>query len=346
MNTSTPFRTSTVQELEKNQFICEDTSIYSPELGDSANQIIHLDLEEIRRNGGTQPRVKMDFHHIKRLCEQIEDGHALEPVVVFYDGEFYWLADGFHRWNAHKNQGEPTIIATVYQGTRRDAVLYSVGANADHKPALPRSREDKHRAVLTLFNDPEWGQWSDREIARQCKVSNRYVSNLRKALTVNVHSEKSERTYTTKHGTIATMNTANIGQSRKNRVTVKGDSVFEGQSGTIIQMPNPRQAIVELDSGERELIQLRHLLKEGTQIAITEAVRKLEVDYDSNSTDDDNSMTNTVNVPDTTVEINTDDICIAVSSNVEVLSLEQAQFILKSLTRRWSVDELLACFGK
>ena len=163
---------------------------------------------------------------------------------------------------------------------------------------------------------------------------------------MNVHSEKSERTYTTKHGTIATMNTANIGQSRKNRVTVKGDSVFEGQSGTIIQMPNPRQAIVELDSGERELIQLRHLLKEGTQIAITEAVRKLEVDYDSNSTDDDNSMTNTVNVPDTTVEINTDDICVAVSSNVEVLSLEQAQFILKSLTRRWSVDELLACFGK
>ncbi len=35
-----------------------------------------------------------------------------------------------------------------------------------------------------LLADPEWQQWSDREIARHCQVSNRYVSLLRKDLSV------------------------------------------------------------------------------------------------------------------------------------------------------------------
>ncbi len=221
------------------------------------SEIIHLDLEEVRRDGGTQPRTKIDLHHIKRLEEQIEDGQEIEPVIVFCDGTDNWLADGFHRWNAHRNLEIPTIRAIIYQGSRRDAILYSVGANADHKPALPRSRADKRRAVLTLLSDPEWKQWSDREIARKCNVSNRYVSNLRKDLTVNIHSDKSSpltaeirsdqtnesltgdfpsdsrtqnltvnvhsdddtRTYRTKHGTIATMNTANIGKTQDEEIT-------------------------------------------------------------------------------------------------------------------------------
>jgi hypothetical protein len=41
--------------------------------------------------------------------------------------------------------------------------------NSDH--GLPRSNEDKRRAVATLFNDPEWSRWSSRKIAKQCAVS-------------------------------------------------------------------------------------------------------------------------------------------------------------------------------
>jgi hypothetical protein len=163
------------------------------------NQSIWLALDEIRRDGGTQPRAKIDLLHIKRLEEQIEEGQQLEPVVVFHDGENYWLADGFHRWHAHKNQEQPTIAALVHQGSRREAVLYSVGANADHKPALPRSRQDKHRAVMTLLNDEDWSQWSDREIARRCKVNNATVSRIRASL-LQCNSDKQERTYKTKHG--------------------------------------------------------------------------------------------------------------------------------------------------
>ena len=156
-------------------------------------EIIHLDIEEIRRDGGTQPRAKIDLQHIKHLEQQMEDGQELEPIVVFFDGESYWLADGFHRWNAHRNKEEPTIRAIIHQGTRREAVLYSVGANADHKPALPRSRADKRKAVLTLLNDPEWHNWSNREIARVCRVNEKTVRNIRNELTCIIHEEKTKQ---------------------------------------------------------------------------------------------------------------------------------------------------------
>jgi len=185
-----------------------------------------LALSEIRRDGGTQPRAKLDLNHVATLVEVLEDGE-LDPVTVFYDGESYWLADGFHRCKAHEDFGQEEINCVITQGTRRDAVLFSVGANAEHKAVKPRSREDKRRAVTMLLNDPEWSMWSDREIARQCKVSQPFVSALKKTLTDNVISE-SQVTYTTKHGTTTKMRTGNIG---------RGETKEESES--VVDTPPP-----------------------------------------------------------------------------------------------------------
>lgn len=97
-----------------------------------------------------------------------------------YDGNDYWLWDGFHRLDAHKKAGCTSIRANVKQGTRRDAVLASVGANNNH--GLRRTNDDKRRAVITLLNDAEWVKWSDREIAQQCKVSHTFVGKMRQDL--------------------------------------------------------------------------------------------------------------------------------------------------------------------
>ncbi|MBX3053444.1 MAG: hypothetical protein KF753_18355 [Caldilineaceae bacterium] len=66
--------------------------------------------------------------------------------------------------------------------------------------------------VTRLLLDEEWGKWSDREIARQAQVSNRFVTNLRNELSVN-GSQIDERKVT-RNGTTYTQNTANIGQRR------------------------------------------------------------------------------------------------------------------------------------
>jgi hypothetical protein len=167
-----------------------------------------IPLSLIRIDGGTQSRAMLSDAVIEDYAAKIQEGVEFPPVVIFHDGAEHWLADGFHRVRAFIAASVDHISADVRQGTRRDAVLYSVGANGTH--GLPRTNDDKRRAVMTLLNDAEWSKWSDREIARQCNVSHQMVAPLRASLTGRATSD---RTYTTKHGTIATMNTSAIGRS-------------------------------------------------------------------------------------------------------------------------------------
>lgn len=107
----------------------------------------------------------LDGAVIAEYAEAMEDGKQFPPVTVFYDGSSYWLADGFHRVNAALQVGRGYVEAQIITGTQRDAVLYSVGANAAH--GLRRSNADKRRAVERLLRDDEWAKWSDSEIARR-----------------------------------------------------------------------------------------------------------------------------------------------------------------------------------
>ncbi|MES1024904.1 ParB N-terminal domain-containing protein [Gloeocapsa sp. BRSZ] len=259
----------------------------------------YLALDEIRRDGGTQPRAAIDLKHVKLLEEQIEDGKELEPIVVFYDGEAYWLGDGFHRYAAHNNQGIEAIACVIYQGTCREAVLYSVGANADHKPALPRSREDKRRAVITLLQDPEWGKWSDRVLARCCKVDHKTVGKIRSSLTGEFPSD-TERIYKTKHGTTAAMNTANI--NKKNTAQAP-------------QLPDNDSVAT---THEREV--QHSTLK--------------EVEYNSSNQDGlvvVNSIANQLSPQ--TVEVDTNDILIAFISNINYMSEAQLEAVVRAIAQ-------------
>lgn len=161
-----------------------------------------LRVSEIRRDGGTQPRAAMDGDLVTEYAEAMEAGATFPPVTVYYDGAVYWLADGFHRVTAVERLGWYEIPAEVRQGTRRDAVLASVGANATH--GARRTNADKRRAVMALLEDDEWGRWSDREIGRRALVSNRFVSNLRAEL-LSVNGSQIEERRVERGGTEYTM---------------------------------------------------------------------------------------------------------------------------------------------
>jgi N6-adenosine-specific RNA methylase IME4 len=178
----------------------------TPETDAKSGGALAVDL--IRTDGGTQTRAALYENVVNDYATAIGEGAVFPPVVVFHDGETYWLADGFHRYGAHKQCGLVEIDAEIRQGTRRDAVLYSVGANSSH--GLRRTNEDKRRAVLMLLEDSEWTRWSDNAIAEKCGVSHPFVGRIRSSL-VTVTSEP--RTYTTKHGTVATMDTSAIGKA-------------------------------------------------------------------------------------------------------------------------------------
>lgn len=168
-----------------------------------------VDLSLIRTDGGTQPRAAIDTQLVETYAEDMANGATFPPLVVFFDGVAHWLADGFHRFYAARGCGLAEFECDLRQGTVRDAILFSVSANAVH--GLRRTNEDKRRAVLTLLNDEKWAAWSDREIARHCRVSPTFVGANRPADTVHVDSM--ERTFVhPKTRQPTPMRTENIGR--------------------------------------------------------------------------------------------------------------------------------------
>lgn len=137
-----------------------------------------LNLNAIRIDGGTQPRERINMEVVGDYAEAVKVGIEFPPVVVFHDGAEHWLADGFHRFHAHKQAGKASIVADVRTGTLLDAKLFAVGANGAH--GLRRTNEDKRRAVQMVLDEPAWKDWSDRKIADACGVSAPFVSALRR----------------------------------------------------------------------------------------------------------------------------------------------------------------------
>ena len=170
-----------------------------------------IKITGIRIDGGTQSRAELNQATVSEYAEAMTDGAKFPPVVVFFDGADHWLADGFHRYFGTKQIGALDIDADVREGTKRDAILFSLGANAIH--GLRRSNADKRKAVETLLNDTEWSKWSDRKIAEACGVGAPLVGGVRKAICnpiTDAHAirkvERAGKTYE--------QDTTNIGKSK------------------------------------------------------------------------------------------------------------------------------------
>ncbi|MGI8655432.1 MAG: ParB N-terminal domain-containing protein [Pyrinomonadaceae bacterium] len=190
-----------------------------------------LDVDVIRTDGGTQMRAELNFLKIAEYAELMKEGVRFAPSDVFFDGEDYYVADGFHRVAATKQAELAEINVTVHQGTRRDAVLFSIGANASH--GIHRTNDDKRLAVTTLFKDTEWQQWTDSRIAKAAGVSQPFVSAIRRELvTQNVLSEQTVR----KSADGRTIDTAKIG-AREDESLNSSQSLLPGVEEALAAQP-------------------------------------------------------------------------------------------------------------
>lgn len=218
---------------------------------------MHISADRINISGGTQARVKLDEGTVSEYAEAIQAGEEFPPVTIFHDGKQHFLADGFHRFHAYVKAGYPNKIpADIRTGTRRDAILHAVGANATH--GLKRTNEDKHEAVLTMLDDDEWKVWSDRAIADACKVSPTYVGKVRKEMTPS--DDDGKRTYTNKSGGQSTMDTSKIGKTKAEKtgeaetkpevreVTITEEIPAQPEAETV----RPKNKTEKLSRSERE----------------------------------------------------------------------------------------------
>lgn len=150
-----------------------------------------LNLDVLRIDGGTQSRAVISQEQIDTYAENIAAGDKFPEVTVFFNGLEYYLADGFHRYFAHKKLGKASIHCNVVTGTLRDAILFSKSANAEN--GLPRNNADKRKCVNDMLDDFEWQFWSNAEIAKACRVSAEYVRKIKAERNIKPDSIKYKR---------------------------------------------------------------------------------------------------------------------------------------------------------
>src|SRR5262245_734668 len=119
--------------------------------------VTEISIDSLVADPQVHGRVKLHRGSIARYAEAARDPAAREafpPVVAYRDeNDLLWMADGFLRCRAWEKAGHKTIPVDVREGTRRDAILHSSGANCEH--GQPRSRRDKWRMVSTILAGPD-----------------------------------------------------------------------------------------------------------------------------------------------------------------------------------------------
>jgi hypothetical protein len=174
---------------------------------------MQLRIDQIRMDGGTQPRAKLSNATIDEYAQAMLDGMIFPPVEVYHDGTEYWLADGFHRVQAALKADMTEIEATVTQGTVADAQWHSFSANKTH--GLQRTNEDKEQAVRAALRHAKAVGLSDREIARHLGVHGTTVGKYRAEMVSSAEIQQIEDRTVSRGDSTYKQDTTNIGNSQR-----------------------------------------------------------------------------------------------------------------------------------
>lgn len=119
-----------------------------------------------------QTRAGTDVDTINNYAEAMADGASFPDVTVFSDGKHYWLADGFHRVMAAKQNGKASISADIRKGTADDAVVF--GGTANNKQGKRPTRADVQHFLSMVWERREavfGGTPTGGNLAERCGVS-------------------------------------------------------------------------------------------------------------------------------------------------------------------------------
>jgi hypothetical protein len=109
---------------------------------------------------------------------------------------------------------------------------------------------DKRKAVGLLLADPEWSQWSDREIGRRCQVDNKVVARLRHRA---CEAKPQMRTRKAQRGSsVCEMNVRARNASAPSRATDTPDDAAPTRDGAGIPVPESRKSVFDALTDSQE----------------------------------------------------------------------------------------------
>jgi hypothetical protein len=143
-----------------------------------------LALNDVRCDSN-KGRAAVSTEMVETFAAAMRANDQFPPGVVFFDGEVYWLGDGKTRTFAAISIGRETFPYEVREGSRDDALLYSLSLEAHaegEKAPVRRSTADKRNAVAEMLRHEKWSKYSARKIADHVGVDPKTVASVREEL--------------------------------------------------------------------------------------------------------------------------------------------------------------------
>lgn len=137
-----------------------------------------LFLSDLNEKLSPVVRASMRPDIVDQYATNYREKRPMPPVVVFWDGKTYFLADGSHRCHAIAQIGRKAIEAEVRKGTYEEALQYALQANCAH--GLQRSNADKRQCIAEALK--QWPTYSNSSLAKACDVDDHTVADVRKEL--------------------------------------------------------------------------------------------------------------------------------------------------------------------
>jgi AraC-like DNA-binding protein len=218
-----------------------------------------IKLSFITIDAGTQARQKINQDVVNEYAQLLTEGAVFPPIVVF--GEKNILADGWHRFFAHRAAGIKEIEIDSREGDVRDAIFYGFGANKSR--GLQMNQDDTRSIIGRLLMDNEWAKLGDRKIADHVGVSSTTVLRLRQAMEGDGKLEKANtKTY--------------VRQGKEIEVDVSKNQKKEGPTATPEAVtneshPQDLQEIKELSDMVGDLSEENQKLKDAIAIGAWDA---------------------------------------------------------------------------
>ena len=243
-----------------------------------------LNLLNIRIDGGTQARLKLNQDVVKDYAEHMREGAVFPALVVFHDGAEYWLVDGFHRFFALRANAVVSTECDIRTGTLREAILFSKGANGGSKRGLSASDDDNRTSIIWMLNDDEYSKWTNTAIAKHIGVSAMTVGRVKSSIETKSDDTKTKK-FVDSEGKEKTINTENLG-----RKIIKPDVTTEDPTAELKQENKELTQLVNVLSDENTVLrdkiaigqwdasEIEKIDAEETMTDLRERIRILEQD--------------------------------------------------------------------
>lgn len=156
-------------------------------------KLAEIKLEDIRIDGGTQYRDEINQNTVRDYSEAMRNGAVFPPMEVTFDGTYYWMWNGFHRYFTHMACGSRMVSVSWVAGTQSDAQILAMGANPTH--GLQRNKATKRNQVMAALTHEDTKHLNNLQISKLCTVADSFVASVRNPEVKAKQAKNVERHY-------------------------------------------------------------------------------------------------------------------------------------------------------